>query len=70
MLAVGLALAARPDVLHRGQRVAIAAQTPSCSAGANLQGIRQIATAEIVRAVASGDFNGDGNVDLATSEII
>ncbi|MGH9940447.1 MAG: FG-GAP-like repeat-containing protein [Blastocatellia bacterium] len=70
VLVVGFALVARLDILHRGEGITIAAQTPSCGAGANLQGIRQIATAEIVRAVASGDFNGDGNVDLATSEII
>jgi len=70
MLVAGLALAGRPAVLHRGQGVAIAAQMPSCSAGANLQGIRQIAATEIVRAVASGDFNGDGRIDLATSGII
>src|SRR5262245_10030941 len=70
MLAVALALAARPDVLHRGEAASIASQTRPCSAGANLQGIAQINSIEIARGVATGDFNGDREIDLAIGEIV
>lgn len=70
MLAVALALAIGPDVLHRGEATAIAAQTQPCGAGANLQGIGQIVAIEFVRGVAVGDFNGDQEIDLAVGEIV
>jgi len=70
ILVVALALGAGPDVPHHGKGIAIAAQTQSCDTGAILQGVNQITSIDIVRAVAGGDFNGDGKVDLATSEIV
>ncbi len=69
-LVAALAGAARPDALHRSGGSASAAQTPACATGVNLQGVRQLTAIESVRGVASGDFNGDGKVDLALTELV